>query len=161
MRSTYASARLLTALFDTAVLAPIHRIAHWAYSQPTRLIPQRKGAVDPADFIDSYNVRQGDPLSSLLFCLYIKPAIDALTADPVFGDRITVYAYVDDVHIVGSVDDVLAARTALVGHLQQIELYVNPAKCSLLYFHDDTHQLTRAQLQAVRDVGLQWDADPL
>ena len=99
--------------------------------------------------------RQGDPLSSLLFCLYIKSAIDALTADPLFGDRITVYAYIDDVHIVGSVEDVLAARTALVGHLQQIELYVNPAKCSLLYFHDDTHPLTRAQLQAVRDVGLQ------
>ena len=69
------------------------------------------------------------------------------------------YAYIDDVHIVGSVDDVLAARTAFVNHLRQIELSVNLEKCSLLYFHDHTHPLTHSQLQAVRDAGLQWDAD--
>ena len=126
----------------------------------TLLIPQCKGAVDPANFIESANgVRQGDPLSSLLFCLYIKPAIDALIADPLFTDCITVYAYIDDVHIVGSVNDVLAAHTAFAAHLQQIELSVNPDKCSLLYFHDETHPLTSAQLQTVRDAGLQWDTN--
>ena len=62
--------RLLTTLFNTPQLADIHRIADWAYSQPTLLIPQRKGGTDTASFIQSVNgVRQGDPLSSLLFCI--------------------------------------------------------------------------------------------
>ena len=143
---------------STPQLDRIYRLTHWAYSQPTILIPQRKGAVDSAHFIESANgVRQGDPLSSLLFCLYLKPAIDALTADPVFGNKIDVYAYIDDVHIVGDVDDVLAARDAFVRHLKDIELAVNPDKCTLLYFHNDTHPLTREQQQAIRTAGLQWD----
>ena len=57
------------------------------------------------------------------------------------------HAYIDDVHIVGSVDDVLAARTALVDHLRQIELSVKPDNCSLLYFHrphSPTHSLPAA-----------------
>ena len=92
---------------------------------------------------------------SLLFCLYMKPAIDRLAAD--FGSRITIYAYVDDVHIVGELDDVLAAHTAFAQHLRDIELTVNRAKCSLLYFHNTTHPLTAGQLQSVQAARLQWD----
>lgn len=116
--------------------------------------------MDPERFLDSANgVRQGDPLSTLLFCLYLKPAIDALATDPTVGHRVRVYAYVDDVHIVGSVDDVLTAHALFVRQLRDIELSVNPAKCSLLYFHSHTHPLTAAQLSAATDAGLQWDEE--
>ena len=90
--------------------------------------------------------------------MYLKPAVDALVGNADFGSRVKVYAYVDDVHIVGSVDDVLAAYTALVQHLSDIELTVNPSKCGLLYFHNDAHPLTADQLEAIHDAGLQWDA---
>ena len=62
-------------------------------------------------------------------------------------------------HIVGSVDDVLAAHKKLVHHLRDIELTVNPAKCSLLYFHSLAHPLTAAQLSAVTGAGLQWGGE--
>lgn len=150
--------RLLKLLFDTPQLAPLHRIAHWAYSQPTLLIPQCRGAVDEANYIESANgVRQGDPLSSLLFCLYLKPAIDALATQ--YGGRIAVYAYIDDVHIVGTVDDVLEAHTTLTQLLNDIELTVNPIKCSLIYLHNNTQPLTRTQLDILTAAGLQWDDD--
>jgi hypothetical protein len=136
--------RLLTALFDTPQLA-------------TLLIPQCKGAVDESRFLQSANgVRQGDPLSSLLFCLYLKTALDALSAEAAFGSRIRVYAYVDDVHIVGEVDDVLAAHTAFIQHLQNIDLAVNAAKYSFIYFHGATHPLTAEQTVSVRALS---DAD--
>ena len=149
--------RLLSLLLDTPQLASLHRIAHWAYSQSTPLIPQGRGAVSEECFIESANgVRQGDPLSTLLFCLYLKPAIDALASDPAFGARINIYAYVDDVHIVGSVEDVLTAHMRFTQHLRAIELAVNPDKCSLVYFHQATHPLTTVQSLAVTGAGLQW-----
>ena len=88
--------RLLSAVLATPELGSIQRLVHWAYSELTTLVPQCKGPVDDSNFIESANgVRQGDPLSSLLFCLYLKPAIDALVAEPGFGRLITVYAYID------------------------------------------------------------------
>jgi hypothetical protein len=151
--------RLLSLLLKTPQLSSLHRLAYWAYSQPTTLIPQCKGAVSEERFIQSANgVRQGDPLSTLLFCLYLKPAIDALARNPVFGNRIRIYVYVDDVYIVGTLDDVLTAHIQLIQHLRDIELVVNPDKCSLLYFHQSTHPLTTVQSLAVTGAGLQWTA---
>ena len=69
------------------------------------------------------------------------------------------YAYVDDVYIVGEVDDVLAAYAAFIEHLRDIELTVNAAKCSLLYFHDSTHLLTDEQLTLLQTAGLHRAAD--
>ena len=117
---------------------------------------QRRNGRGP--YIESANgVGQGDPLSSLLFCLYLKPAIDALAAQ--YGDRITVYACIDDVHIVGTVDDVLPAYTTFTQLLKDIELAVNPTKCSLIYLHNNTQPLTRTQLDILTAAGLQWDDD--
>ena len=158
--NTCQRSRLLSLLLNTPQLESLHRLAHWAYSEPTLLIPQCRGALREERFIQSANgVRQGDPLSTLLFCLYMKPALDALTSDPAFGDRIRVYVYVDDVYIVGSIDDVLTAQMRLIQHLRDIELNVNSDKCSLLYFHSRTHPLTTVQSLAVTGAGLQWAED--
>ena len=113
------------------------------------------------------NVRSAPPTLSRLGRLNVectqphlsalKPAIDALVAEPAFGSCIHVYAYVDDVHIVGDVDDVLAAHTAFIQHLRRIELVVNTAKCSFIYFHRTRHPLTPAQsVSASSTSGVLW-----
>lgn len=85
--------------------------------------------------------------------------MNALAADPLFGTRIRIYAYVNDVHIVGSTHDVLTAHMQLIQHLRDIELTVNSDKCSLLYFHQRAHPLTTDQSLAVTCAGLQSAAD--
>ena len=151
--NTCQRSRLLPLLLNTPELESLHRIAYWAYSQPTLLIPQCRDDLREERFSQSANgVRQGDPLSTLLFCLYMKPALDALTCDSTLGERIRVYACMDDV----SIDDVLTAHLRLIRHLHDIELNVNPDKCSLLYFHSDTYSLTELQSLAVTGAGLQW-----
>lgn len=57
-------------LLSTPQHSTLHRLVHWAYSQPTPLTPQCRGALSEERFIPSaHGVRQGDPLSTLLFCL--------------------------------------------------------------------------------------------
>ena len=47
----------------------------------------------------------------------------------------------------------------LMHHLRDVEVSVNPDKCSLLYSHQQAHPLTTVQLLAATGAGLQWAAD--
>ena len=48
-------------------------------------------------------MRQGDPLSTLLFCLYMRHVYASVAA----AANVTLYAFVDDLHVVGEPAEVL------------------------------------------------------
>lgn len=76
-------------------------------------------------------VRQGDVLGPLLFCMTIAPAIERANARILAKHRNSsarMFAYMDDVTIVGKPDDCCLAYHILVEELQAISLMVNGGK---------------------------------
>jgi len=79
-------------------------------------------------------VRQGEPLSSLLFCLYIRECL----ADGAMLQDARPFAFIDDVHLVGPPDGLVRAFTLLQTHLTNLSLNVNASKSEFIYFHEET-----------------------
>ena len=135
-------ARLLDRLYHTPELSAIYRIADFAYSTPSTLLIER----GDGDSIQSANgVRQGDPLSALLFCLYMRDVYSsvAATAD------VTLYAFVDDLHVVGKPSEVMKTLAALETALPSVSLACNTAKSHFAYFHAHTAPLPKSILDTL------------
>jgi hypothetical protein len=72
----------------------------------------------------SQGVKEGSSLSTLLFCLYIKPALDKIIQD---HPHLDLTAYADDLTYFAAADTVMP-RQAIVNELAQLGLHVNPLK---------------------------------
>lgn len=73
---TIDRSRLLEKLYSIDELNSLWRIVHFAYNTPSALLLSKTNV-----HLQSENgVRQGDPLSSLLFCLGIKDILDSASA---------------------------------------------------------------------------------
>ena len=135
-------ARLLDRLYHTPELSAIYRIADFAYSTPSTLLLERGNG----DSIQSTNgVRQGDPLSTLLFCLYMKDVYSSVAADA----SVSIYAFVDDLHVLGKPTEVIKALAALETALPAVSLTCNTAKSHFAYFHTQTAPLTKSVLDTL------------
>ena len=135
-------AAMLQKLYATPQLAPLYRIADFGYSAPSQLLLQRCDGLS----IQSCNgVRQGDPLACLLFCLYMRDVYEAVANQA----DVTLYAFVDDLHIVGKPVEVMKALTALQTLLPAVSLKCNTAKSHFAYFHRDTAPLNASVLQTL------------
>jgi hypothetical protein len=135
-------AAMLRKLYATPQLGQLYRIADFGYSAPSQLLLQRCDGLS----IESTNgVRQGDPLACLLFCLYMKDVYEAVARQA----DVTLYAYVDDLHVVGTPTEVLKALTALQTLLPSVSLKCNTAKSHFAYFHADTAPLNASLLQTL------------
>lgn len=94
-------------------------------------------------------VRQGDPLSSIIFNLAAEPLIRAVKASnkgfQLFGTRLSTTAYADDIAVVGeSYREVQESLKATNDAAKKLGLSFNPAKCvSLLLTRgaSDEHQV--------------------
>ena len=99
--------RLLRELYALPELQSVYRVADFAYSQPSVLV---LSGCDGRMIESAQGVRQGDPLSALLFGVYMKQLLEQVS--DVTGVR--VYGFFDDVNLLGSPQQLMAA----LSHLQ-------------------------------------------
>lgn len=132
---------MLETLYSHPQLQYIWRLVHFAYSAPSDLLVRNSdGSLFPGVF-SAQGVRQGDPLSSLLFALTIQPVYEAVIRQ---HPTINATAIHDDITLVGQPDDIVSAYSTITNLALALGLEVQPAKCQLIYFHSDTVPLSNA-----------------
>jgi len=142
-------ARVLRELYRTPQLSSLYRLADFAYSAPSELLLERG---DGRAIRSQNGVRQGDPLSALLFCVYMR---DVLTQTAARAD-VQLYGFFDDLHVLGRPSEVLKAFDALRAELlPAVSLSCNTAKSHFAYFHDHAAPLLRGQREALADCDVQ------
>lgn len=127
-------ADVLEALFAKPELNTIWRIVSWAYGTPSRLLfPRPTGA--PSVLHSAAGVRQGDPLSSLLYALsmqdiYLRTQEAAQHVQP----SAVVAAIMDDVSIIGSREAAAAGFDAIADYASDATLgiRIRTEKCFVL-----------------------------
>ena len=128
-------ARLLRELYGLPGLQSMFRIADFAYSQPSALVLSGCDGL----MIDSVQgVRQGDPLSALLFCIYMRELLGQVSENT----GVKIYGFFDDVSLLGTPQQLTAALDRLQPSLTAVSLQLNTAKSHFTYFHDSLTPLT-------------------
>ena len=141
-------ARVLRRLYATPELSPLYRLADFGYSAPSELLLQ---GCEGQSILSSNGVRQGDPLSAVLFCLYLSDVLARVSE----AAKVRVYAFFDDLNVEGAPAEVMKALAALKEMLADISLEVNTSKSHFAYFHGDEEPLPRSILQTLADNDIQ------
>jgi hypothetical protein len=129
---------MLAELFSHAELAPIWRLAHWVYSQPVQL----QLFSSSGDFLRFVTAAcgplQGEPFSSFLYCLTVKPLID--DAKIAGGPEVRVVALTDDVTFLGPPDGVAVTNAvrAYERGSARFNLRFQARKSTFVAFHGQT-----------------------
>ena len=115
-------------------LKPIHGLVRAGYHEPSSLFVKGPDGVIEDHLKSEQGVRQGDPLSTLLFCHTIDPCLEAIAGHV---GVVQVIAYADDITILtldnAAIADILTLARNL---LSPLNLTVNVAKSGLHYFGD-------------------------
>ena len=138
--NTCDRARVLRELYSTPQLSTMYRMADFGYAVPSDLLLQR---CEGQSITSSNGVRQGDPLSAVLFCLYMQPILAQVSQQA----AVQVYAFFDDINVVGTPDQVMKALSLLQELLPEASLQCNTSKSHFAWFHQDEAPL----LRSVRD----------
>ena len=145
-------ARLLAQLYELPDLEPLYRLADFAYARPSALV---LGGCDGKMIESVQGVRQGDPLSALLFCVYMRDVLQQVSEQT----GVRVYGFFDDISLLGTPQQLMAA----LGHVQQslpaVSLQLNTAKSHFTYFHDHLTPLTATECRTLsaNDIQLHHD----
>jgi hypothetical protein len=141
-------ARVLRQLYDTPELSSLYRLADFGYSTPSELLLQ---GCDGQSIPSSNGVRQGDPLSAVLFCLYLRDVLARVGQ----AAKVRVYAFFDDVNVEGTPTEVMKALATLQELLPAVSLDVNTSKSHFAYFHGDDEPLPRSIVQTLAENDIQ------
>ena len=96
-------------------------------------------------------VRQGDPLSALLFCVYMRSVLQSVSD----ATGVKVYGFFDDISVRGTPEQVMAALSHLQHSLPTASLQLNTAKSHFTYFHDNLTPLTADTLRTLSASNIQ------
>ena len=135
-------AALLQAAYSQPDLALCWRMVAFAYGQPSLLLMTGDSSVadDEAYLLSENGVRQGDPLSSMLFSLAMRGVYSRMAAQLQAGT----YAFIDDSHGVGYLSQSWQVWQQLSEQLAPLGLQLNVAKCELTCFHIATAEQVAA-----------------
>lgn len=129
---------ILRALYTEEALRPIWKIADFAYSAPSPLYTLSNNKWT-ATLLSATGVRQGCPLSNLLYSVSVKKIYnDAIKDVP----GVTAKAIQDDFTAVGPPEQLLKVLGKLLSVNSLSGLKIQAAKCQFIYFHNHTHPLT-------------------
>ena len=144
--------RLLRELYALRELQSLYRIAHFAYAQPSVLV---LAGCDGLMIESVQGVRQGDPLSALLFCVYMRDILRRVSEQT----GVRVYGFSDDLNLLGTPQQLMAALTHLQHSLPQASLQLNTAKSHMTYFHGHLTPLTATVLDRLSTNNIQLHHD--
>lgn len=102
-------------------------------------------------FFRRYRVRQGDPLSALLFCVYMRDVLRQVSDEM----SVEVYGFFDDVNLLGTPQQLMAALRHLQKSLPAESVHLNTAKSNFVYFHERFTPLTASVCDALSTNGIQ------
>src|SRR5580658_115355 len=139
---------VLSSLYSMPALSSLFRIVDFAYSEPSDLLVRDKNRQLYPGVFSVQGVRQGDPLSSLLFALTVHPVYQAVVTN---HPSVQATAIHDDVTLVGPPDDLVQAYRTVVEQAKTINLHVQPHKCQLVYFHNETEPLSSLVTNFIRN----------
>ena len=145
-------AHLLRELYALPELQPLYRIDDFAYTQTSALV---LSGCDGLMIESAQGVRQGDPLSALLFCVYLRPVLQQVSE----ATGVRVYGYFDDISLLGTPEQQIAALSHLQLTLPAVSLQLNTAKSHFTYFHDRLTPLTAATLTTLSANNIQLHHD--
>ena len=100
-------------------------------------------------------VRQGDPLSALLFCVYMRGVLQQTSE----RTGVKVYGFFDDINLVGTPQQLMAAMSQMQQSLSAISLQPNTSKSHFSYFHDHLTPLTSDVLSTLSANNIQLHHD--
>ena len=124
-------------MYEQPTLSTMWRIADFGYSAPRQLLLQR---CEGQHLLSSNGVKQGDPLSAILFCLYLRDVLTQVSAQA----EVEVQGFFDDINVSGEPAEVMKAFDALQRLLPEVCLKFNTAKSQFVYFHEDEAPLPRS-----------------